>query len=53
MAAMIGASPWMKKATVLTYTRISDMQQSKDDRKKSAAKKNLLYYSSTTMSRKV
>jgi len=38
MSAMIGASPWMKKATVLTYTRISDMQQSKDDRKKSAAK---------------
>lgn len=33
-----GVSDWMKKATVLAYTRISDRQQSKDDRKKSAAK---------------
>lgn len=34
----LGPSDWMKNATVLVYTRISDMQQSKDDRKKSAAK---------------
>jgi len=38
MSAQIGASPWMKKAIPLAYTRISDMQQSKDDRKKSKAK---------------
>lgn len=34
-ATLFGPSPWMKKATVLEYTRISDNQQSKEDKKTS------------------
>jgi len=38
MGVEIGASPWFKKAKVLTYTRISDARQDKQDRNKSNPK---------------
>ena len=34
MGVEIGPSDWMKKAKVLTYTRISDARQDKQDRSK-------------------
>lgn len=39
MVKQFGAEPWMKKARVFTYTRISTAKQSADDRRVKATKK--------------